>query len=111
TRDNAERYGVYEGGSYTASSFADFRNSVLAGSPDPSLLKETHLDYIKPEKLSSVELGYKAVIEGLFIDWNVYYNWYKDFITQMNVVPKVATSQKGQPLYGVEDFIASGGAL
>lgn len=109
-KSNAERYGIYEGGAFTEGSFNRFRASALAGNPDQSLLQEANIHYVQPEKLSNVEVGYKGVIDKLYIDWNFYYNWYKDFLSQTNVVPKVATSQKGQPLYGVADFISSGGA-
>lgn len=109
TKANAERYGIYEGGAYTAESFNNFRNSVLAGAPDLTLLEEFYMDYISPEKLSTFELGFKTLIEDLYIDWNFYYTWYKDFITQANVVAKEGTSQKGQPIPGVAEFLATGG--
>lgn len=109
SRKNAERYGLYEGGAYTAESFAKFRASALAGQPNPELLEEFYMDYIKPEKLTNVEVGYKTMIKNLYIDWNAYFNWYKDFIAQSNVVAKEGTSQKGVPINGVSDFIASGG--
>ncbi|MCO5231723.1 MAG: carboxypeptidase-like regulatory domain-containing protein [Chitinophagales bacterium] len=109
SRKNAERYGIYEGGAYTAESFQKFRASALAGQPNPELLETFYMDYIKPEKLSNVEVGYKTLVKNLYIDWNAYFNWYKDFIAQSNVVAKNSSSQKGQPIYGVSDFIASGG--
>ncbi|HUH75344.1 MAG TPA: TonB-dependent receptor [Chitinophagales bacterium] len=101
-KKNAERYGVYEGGAYTAASFAKFQGSALAGAPDPTLLEEFYMDYIKPEKLSSVEVGYKSVVKNLYIDWSAYYNWYKDFITQSNVVAKKSFTHKGAAVPGVE---------
>lgn len=106
---NAERYGIYEGGAYTARSFDAFRASALAGSPDPSLLEEHYMDYISPEKLSNVEIGYKSMIKNLYIDWNAYFNWYKDFIAQTNIVAKETVTHKGENIAGVSDFIASGG--
>ncbi|MCZ2393209.1 MAG: carboxypeptidase-like regulatory domain-containing protein [Chitinophagales bacterium] len=111
SKKNAERYGIYEGGAYTAESFANFRASVLGGQPNQELLEEFYMDYIKPEKLSNIEVGYKAIIKNLYIDWNGYFNWYKDFIAQSNVVAKNGTSQKGNPIYGVSDFIQSSGQL
>jgi len=108
-KKNAERYGVYEGGAYTASSFTKFQGSVLQGAPDPSLLEELNMPYIKPEKLSSVEVGYKAVVKNLYIDWSAYYNWYKDFITQTNVVAKDSFVHQGSTVYGVNDYLASSG--
>lgn len=108
-RKNAERYGLYEGGAYTAESFARFRASALAGAPNPGLLEEFYMDYIKPERLSNVEVGYKTMIKNLYIDWNAYFNWYKDFIAQSNVVAKESTAHKGTKINGVSDFIATGG--
>src|SRR5690554_1176300 len=107
---NAERYGIYEGGAYTAKSFNEFRASALAGQANPDLLEELYMDYIGPEKLSNVEIGYKTVIKNLYIDWNAYFNWYKDFIAQSNVVAKNTVTHKGQTIPGVEDFINSGGS-
>lgn len=106
TRRNAERYGIYEGGAYTRPSFDRFFASILAGQPDPQLLETINLNYIQPEKLSSVEVGYKSIVKGLFIDWNAYFNWYKNFIGQTNVVSKDGTSHKGQPIAGVAQVLA-----
>ena len=110
SRKNAERYGLYEGGSYTAESFDAFRASAMAGKADPSLLQEFYMDYIKPEKLSNIEIGYKTVVKNLYIDWNAYFNWYKDFIAQSNVVAKDGTEHKGEHIDGVNDFIETSGA-
>lgn len=100
---NAERYGVYEGGAYTAASWAAFQQSALQGAPDPSLLQEIYMDYIKPEQLSSFELGYRSVIGNLFIDWNTYMTFYKDFITATNVVAKEGFMHQGQLVNGVAE--------
>ncbi|MCO5248516.1 MAG: carboxypeptidase-like regulatory domain-containing protein [Chitinophagales bacterium] len=110
SKRNAERYGLYEGGAYTAESFDKFRSSVMIGKPDPSLLQDFYMDYIKPEKLSNVEVGYKTVVKNLYIDWNAYFNWYRDFIAQSNVVAKVGTEQKGEHIAGVDDFINTSGS-
>ncbi|HUH75345.1 MAG TPA: TonB-dependent receptor [Chitinophagales bacterium] len=105
SRKNAERYGIYQGGAYSKSSYDKFYASALAGAPDPTLLKEVNMDFIKPEKLSNVEIGYKTVIKGLYIDWNAYFNWYKDFIAQENVIAKVGPEHKGQHVNGFDDFM------
>lgn len=112
-KKNAERYGLHNGGAYTAASFAKFQQSAIAaqltgGTPDFTLLEEYDMDYIRPEKLSAVEVGYKAAIKNLYIDLNGYFNWYKDFITQSNVIAKEETSQKGVPVPGVSNFLADG---
>lgn len=68
TRANAEKYGIYEGGA------KDAKGNVF------------YMDYLKPERLTAVELGYKGVVaEKLMVDANVYYNQYKNFINQQTV--------------------------
>lgn len=78
---------------FTGGSVNAFRNSVFSGnSPfDPStfgLLEAfTSYDPVKPEKVKSIELGYKSLIQNkLLIDAVYYYNLYTDFITQVRVV-------------------------
>ncbi|MCZ2392329.1 MAG: carboxypeptidase-like regulatory domain-containing protein [Chitinophagales bacterium] len=109
TKRNAERYGLHEGGAYSRESFNKFKASYLSGNPDYSLLEEDYMEYIKPEKLTNVEIGYKTVVKNLYIDWNAYFNWYKDFISHDYVVGKKGTSHKGQHINGYEDFINSNG--
>ncbi|MFN8263279.1 MAG: carboxypeptidase-like regulatory domain-containing protein [Chitinophagales bacterium] len=99
TRENAERYGIYNGGAYSQASYNAFVASQLAGAPDSSLLVTANFDYVKPEQLQVVELGYKAVLfKKLMIDVNGYFNIYKDFISQLSVVNKDTTFHKGLPI-------------
>jgi outer membrane receptor protein involved in Fe transport len=72
--------------SYTASSVA-----ALNATGNPSLLRKTNIDYVKPEQVKAFELGYRSFIDGMSIDLNGYYNIYNDFIGNLNVV---------SPLYG-----------
>lgn len=78
---------------FTGGSVNEFRNSVFSGnSPfDPATfgLLEAVTDYdpVKPEKVKSMELGYKSLINNkLLIDAVYYYNIYTDFITQVRIV-------------------------
>lgn len=78
---------------FTGGSVNAFRNSVFSGnSPfDPStysLLEPfTEYDPVKPEKIKSMEVGYRSLIQNkLLIDAVYYYNIYTDFITQIRVV-------------------------
>lgn len=106
TKSNAERYGIYNGGAYTQASYDAFVSSVLSGAADITLLKESNFDYVKPEQLQVVELGYKAVLfKKLMIDVNGYFNIYKDFITQITVVSKDSTRHQGVLLPGVSQVI------
>jgi outer membrane receptor protein involved in Fe transport len=45
------------------------------------------LEYVKPERLTSFEIGYKGLIgSDFFMDVNFYRNNYKDFISQLSVL-------------------------
>ncbi len=107
TKENAERYGIYNGGAFTKASYDAFIASFLAGAPDVTLLKDANFDYVKPEQLQVVELGYKSVLfKKLIIDVNGYFNIYKDFITQITVVSKDSTRHKGVLLPGFAQVLA-----
>ena len=74
--------------SWSASSVQAFS---AGGGVDPTLLKKSNVDFVKPEHVTAFEVGYRGVIEGFTVDVNMYYNKYKDFIASENVVA---------PLYG-----------
>lgn len=104
---NAERYGVHNGGSYTYDSYNAFRanggsidpvtGDVLTG--DENLLETADVKYVKPERLKSVEIGYKGVISNaLLIDFNAYYTIYNDFIGGDLVYVKEATEHQANPV-------------
>ena len=103
TEDNAARYGVHRGGAYTRTSYEAYRGSggTLAsdGTPtggDPSLLVEDYVEYVKPERLVSYELGYKGLLSQNFIvDLNFYYTSYTDFIGGDDVAAKFQTVHQG----------------
>ncbi|XOV94031.1 MAG: TonB-dependent receptor domain-containing protein [Bacteroidota bacterium] len=78
---------------FTGGSVNEFRNYVFQGnSPfDPaatSLLEPfTSFKPVKPEKVKSMEFGYKSLIgNNLLIDAVFYYNIYTSFITQIRVM-------------------------
>ncbi len=77
--------------SYTAASVAAFlrtRNTVD--------LKKTNLDFVKPEEVKAIELGYRSVFKDISIDVNGYYNVYNNFIGNLNVVaPLYGSAQDG----------------
>ncbi len=100
SKDNAERYGIHEGGAYTKDSYDEYiGNQLVTGVPDSSLLKEIYMDYIQPEQLTAYEIGYKSEIKRkLFLDVNFYYNQYKNFITALNVVNKDIAVHKGDTI-------------
>jgi outer membrane cobalamin receptor len=50
------------------------------------LLKEANFAYVKPEKVTAYEIGYRAGFGRLSIDASAYYNKYEDFIGNKTVV-------------------------
>ena len=68
--------------------------SVLAGNPT-----KANVELVKPEKVTAYEVGYRGVLpagkEKISVDLSVYYNDYKDFIANENVIV---------PLYGKADL-------
>jgi outer membrane receptor protein involved in Fe transport len=66
---------------YTAESIVAYRNSISAGTPNPTLLQQAKFQTIKPETVNSYELGYRGLVtKNFLVDANVYYSQYKDFI-------------------------------
>jgi iron complex outermembrane receptor protein len=72
--------------SYTASSAL-----AAAATNNASLLVVANPGLIKPEQISSAEVGYRGKYSNLVVDFSAYYNKYKDFISQGRVI---------SPLYG-----------
>ncbi|TJY38119.1 TonB-dependent receptor [Pontimicrobium aquaticum] len=72
--------------SYSAASVQAF-----AASGNPALLETGNPEVVKPEKVSSLEVGYRGKLDKTIIDLSIYYNKYQDFISGENVVA---------PLYG-----------
>jgi outer membrane receptor protein involved in Fe transport len=76
--------------SYTAASVFAF-----AASGNPALLKVADFGYVKPEKVTAYEIGYRAGFGKFSLDVSGYYNQYEDFIGNKTVV---------SPLYGQVDL-------
>jgi outer membrane receptor protein involved in Fe transport len=72
--------------SFSYASVQDYIQSIFLGAPDATILKATVVTPVKPEKVKSFELGYRADISNFIIDLNGYYNSYNDFITQKKVI-------------------------
>jgi outer membrane receptor protein involved in Fe transport len=87
TRANAERYGIMEGGGFNAPANVPNRQRV-------------NLNYVQPEQLQAFEVGYKSTwLNGdLYIDANVYYNIYNNFIAGQPIYSENATTQRGVTL-------------
>lgn len=104
----ASRYNVYNGGSWTQSSYIDFvtqggtldpTTGVITSNPGNVTLETLDAPYIKPEELTSFEIGYNSIIGGnLLIDLNYYHTTYSNFLGNVNAVNKVSTTHQGQQL-------------
>jgi len=69
------------------------QNSVetLGQTGDPGDLRVANPSLVKPEQVTSFEIGYRGKINKLIIDFSAYHNNYKNFISQEAVIA---------PLYG-----------
>jgi len=77
--------------SYSATSVQAF-----AASGNLSALTVANPTTIKPEKVTSVEVGYRGKFESLIVDFSTYYNKYEDFISQEVVIaPFYGTANNG----------------
>lgn len=65
-------------------------SSVLAGAPE-----KANFNYVKPEKVTAFEVGYRAGFGRLALDISAYFNQYQDFIGNKTVLV---------PYYGQADF-------
>ena len=72
--------------SYTLSSV-----QALAATGNPAVLEIANPDVVKPEKVTSAEVGYRGKFNKFNVDFSAYFNSYQDFISQATVV---------SPLYG-----------
>ena len=72
--------------SYTASSVG-----ALAATGNPAVLEIANPEVIKPEQVTSIEVGYRGKFGKTIVDFSAYYNKYEDFISQEVVIA---------PLYG-----------
>lgn len=75
--------GIYAEGNdslVTVESFGEYLNSPSL-SEGRSKLEYFHVPAIRPEKVKTIELGYRGTLfEKLYIDWGTYFSWYDDFI-------------------------------
>ncbi len=91
TEANAGPFGIYNGGAYTRDSW-----NAYQASGDEAVLVVADFPYVKPEQIQAIEFGYKSTIANkFFIDLNYYFNSYKDFITQLEVVSAEEVTVEG----------------
>lgn len=111
-KDNAERYGIHNGGAYTQASYNQFVGAGGSLAPDGTpinpaanpnasqLLQTANVAYVQPEKLWSTEVGYKGLLlDGdLLLDLNGFYTNYTGFIGGQIVASKLPTTHQGQTI-------------
>ncbi len=97
---------------FTGGSVQAFRNEVFSGSSPYSEAASGQLEAftiaqpVKPEKVRSMEFGYKSLIANkLLIDAVYYHNTYTDFITQIRIV--IADELSADDAQDINDQAAS----
>jgi outer membrane receptor protein involved in Fe transport len=81
---------------YTAESVAAFRNTLMQGIPNPTVLKVATFNQLKPEVSNSFELGFRGLVtKDLLIDAYVYYSQFTDFIGRQAVARSNRYTQGG----------------
>jgi outer membrane receptor protein involved in Fe transport len=64
---------------------------------DANILKVVELDPLKPEQVKTIEGGYRGVLfEKLYVDADVFHNWYDNFIGDIRVVRPLNGAQAGE---------------
>jgi iron complex outermembrane receptor protein len=90
--ENLDRYSttftdVGDGNTYTLTGRDAYENSYTLASGGT---EKANVDYVKPEKVTAYEVGYRGLLETgkqrVTVDLSVYYNQYEDFIANTNVI-------------------------
>lgn len=109
TEANAAKYGLHNGGAYSRQSVLAYLGSGGSFDPNtgatvggnPGLLQIDNFDYVQPEQLQAIEVGYKGIIgSNLLVDLNYYHNIYNDFIAQKTVYNAQPIMRRGQVVRG-----------
>lgn len=72
--------------SFTLTSLYAFAGAAATGNINPGLLEVANFDYVQPERVTAVEVGYRAGFGSFSLDASAYYNTYEDFIGNKTVV-------------------------
>ncbi|NNF82343.1 MAG: TonB-dependent receptor [Flavobacteriaceae bacterium] len=98
TSAGAQLLGLSPGSTITQTGEAAYFNSysaasviAFAASGDPALLQEGNSEIVKPESVTSAEIGYRGKLDRTIVDMSFYYNSYSDFLANEQVI---------SPLYG-----------
>ena len=89
---------------------ASYQAFAAGGGSDPSLLVPANLQYLKQEKNTSYDIGYKGLIgKKLFIDASYYYTRYTDLIVRITTFSREAG--RAYAVYtNINDAVTSQGA-
>ena len=91
---------------YTIASFTAFAGT---GFQDPSVLQLANLDFIKQEKNTTYEIGYKGLFgDKLFVDLSYYYTQYDDFVVRLTTF-SLAASRAYLVYTNIDDRVTSQG--
>lgn len=99
--------GRFESGSdslFTIDSFNEYRNSssLLTGL---SKLDYFNIDRIRPEKVKTIEAGYRGTLwEKVYVDFTAYYSVYRDFIGYVIGLDGTFDPQSGFPVGGLQAY-------
>ena len=95
----------------TLQSFDDYRNSSSLAS-GLSKLRYIHVDAIKPEKVKTVEVGYRGtLLNHLYVDASTYYSVYTDFIGYIIGIQAKFDPNNGFPIGGIQPYRLAANAL
>jgi len=66
--------------------FLDYYDSTYQIKTD--ILEAVELPKLRPEQVRTIDFGYRGIFinNKMFVDFNAYYNWYKNFIGEIRVV-------------------------
>lgn len=87
----------------TVESFQDYLGSTPN---DKNLLKWFNVDAVRPEKVQTIELGYKGIIaKKVYIDGSAYVSWYRDFLGyQIGTSLNATVTQSGDTNYSIRQI-------
>ena len=90
------------GGAAYNNSFLASSVTAFAASGDPTLLEIGNSDLVKPEKITSFEVGYRGKLNKVTVDASVYYNKYQDFISgEVVLAPFYGSTNPSAPDYAL----------
>jgi iron complex outermembrane recepter protein len=86
---------------YTLNSVNDYNDAMETtfdlNDIDPNILKTVTLAPLLPEQVKTLEFGYRGIFfDKLYIDGDVFFNWYDNFIGDIRVVRPLNGAQAGE---------------